>query len=529
MTNLANNSKNNVEEFSSQLSAKIWGHRFKDGQRGPEYVLEFLNVMYGTEYCLDSDCYFRNKAINLRKFIFEGVKEGSKRDIAQLKEEQKISLYGKIQDEEKVEVIREFFRNLEVPLVDGRGREADRSWYARSLYPLHESLLFFELRKKGESISYERNFFARGGELYYLMLSYGTANNLEMRETIQNRLKSLLKRNNSVERIIESIQDALGDSKVNIRKDTYPLRENAENKEYPKLPINEHFIFDEFATEMNNLLNINIDVYEMFKLLTSLISFQLMRYMYERAKVKEEDRIEFFFDCLDGQNTQILKTSSGTFSNNELLIKNKFEDYFAMQFFSLIGDEVQVMNELPKWKANPNGTFINLMGLNKLQSRKKRVINTLMSCNNYKDVTTKLFNTVKEVISDQLKRHQLSIIRTLARDGGIGNFKTGTNYRYTMTDTFLQTLVFVNVKPNDSMEFSEFLNLLYEKYGFVIGEVQARNSGLYERSKLNISYYQKNENSLRTKLRKNGLLVEFSDATAMIQNPYDIAEGVAIK
>ncbi|KML44545.1 hypothetical protein VL14_03985 [Cytobacillus firmus] len=527
--NLAKNIKNNVEEFSSQLSAKIWGHRFKDGQRGPEYVLEFLNVMFGTEYCLDSDCYFRNKAVNLRKFIFEGVKEGSKRDIAQLKEEQKISLYEKIQDEEKVEVIREFFRNLEVPLVDGRGREADRSWYARSLYPLHESLLFFEIRKKGQGISYERNFFARGGELYYLMLSYGTTNYPDIRESIQNRIKTLLRKNNSVERIIDSIQDALGDNEIDIKKDTYPLKENNDNKEYPQLPVTEHYIFDEFAKEMNNLLNINIDVYEMFKLLTSLISFQLMRYMYERAKVNEGDRIEFFFDCLDGQNSQILKTSSGTFSNNELLIKNKFEDYFGNHFYSIIGDEEHVIEELPKWKENPNETFITLMGLNKLQSRKKRVINTLMSCNNYKDVTTKLFNTVKEVISDQLKRHQLSIIRTLARDGGIGNFKTGTNYRYTMTDTFLQTLVFVNVKPNDSIEFSEFLNLLYQKYGFVIGEVQARKSGLYERSKLNISYYQKNENSLRTKLKKNGLLVEFSDATAMIRNPYDVAEGVTIK
>lgn len=83
------NSDKNVEEFSSQLSAKIWGHRFKDGQRGPEYVLEFLNVLYGTDYQLNADCYFRNKSQNLRKFIFEGVKEGSKRGSAQLDQEKR--------------------------------------------------------------------------------------------------------------------------------------------------------------------------------------------------------------------------------------------------------------------------------------------------------------------------------------------------------------------------------------------------------------------------------------------------------
>jgi hypothetical protein len=518
---------NNVEEFSSQLSTKIWGHRFKDGQRGPEYVLEFLNVLYGTSYSLEADCYYRNKAVNLRKFIFEGIKEGSKRDTVQLDEDLKNSLYERIQDNNKVEVIREFFRNLEVPLVDGKGKEADRSWYARSLYPLHESLLFFELRTKGNNISFERNFYARGGELYYLMISYGTARDPELRKSIETRFKQLLQKNSSLDKIVKSIKEALGDFEDASKKETYPLKP-IENKEYPHLPITEHEVFDQFAEELNNLLHINLDVYEMFKFLTSLISFQLMRYMYERAKVNETDRIEFFFDCLDGKNNQILKISSTTFANNETLIKNKFEDYFKRHFFNLIGDEENVINELSRWKSNPEDTFIKIMGLKKLQSRKTRVISALQKCENYKDVSTKLFNTVKEVISDQLKRHQLSIIRTLARDGGVGNYKTGSNYRYTMTDNFLQTLVFINVKPNESIEFSDFLEILYTKYGFIIGEIQARKSGLYERSKLNISYYQKNENALREKLKKNGLLVEYSDATAMIKNPYDIAEGVAI-
>lgn len=517
----------NVEEFSSQLSAKIWGHRFKDGQRGPEYVLEFLNVLFGTEYCLDSDCYFRNKSVNLRKFIFEGVKEGSKRDTAQLDEHQKNSLYSLIDDENKVEIIRDFLRNLEVPLVDGRGKEADRSWYARTLYPLHESLLFFELRTKGKTISYERNFFARGGELYYLMISHGTSEYPELREAIETRLGNILKRNVSVEKIVNSIKEALGETE-DYRNEKYPLKQTEKfTKDYPYLPVTEHELFKEFASELNNLLKINLDIYEMFKLLISLVSFQLLRYMYDRAKVNHDDNIDFFFDCMDGKNSQILKTSANTFSDNELLIKNKFEDYFKSHFFSLVGDQKNIENNLLNWKEDPD-VFLELMGLTKLLSRKSRVISTLKKCNSYKDVSTKLFNTVKEVISDQLKRHQLSITRTLARDGGIGNYKTGSSYRYTMTDTFLQTLVFVNVEPNQSIEFSEFLERLYKKYGFVIGETQSRESGLYEKSKLNISYYQKNEQALRDKLKKNGLLLEYSDATAMIRNPYDLAEGVAI-
>ncbi|OAX50850.1 hypothetical protein gpAD87_21835 [Paenibacillus sp. AD87] len=81
-------------------------------------------------------------------------------------------------------------------------------------------------------------------------------------------------------------------------------------------------------------------------------------------------------------------------------------------------------------------------------------------------------------------------------------------------------LVFTKVKPGEKMEYNDFLNVLYQDYGIVIGESEAKVSGQYEKSRLNIRYFQDNEKALREKLRHNGLLIEFSDATAMIQNPY---------
>jgi hypothetical protein len=513
-----------VDQYSSKLSAKIWGHRFTEGQRGPEYVLEFLNVLVGADYNFGSVSYRRRKAIGLRKFIFEGVKEGSKRDLAKLDDDKKKVLYEKIQDEDKVEVIREFFRNLEVPLTDTRGKEADRSWFARTLYPLHESLLFFEVRKKGNSIGYERNFFARGGELYFLMLSYGTEGDDQLRKSIQDKLKRLLTKNVSLEKIVNSISEALDDDSG--KEDPALLKGDDSDDKVPWLPNINHPLFSVFATELDQLLDINLEIYDMFRLLTSLINFQLLRYIYDMAKVKEDEGVLFFFDCLDGQEKQIHKISGNSFKKNEMLIKNKFEDYFREVYLSQIGNEENVKNNLETWKKAPEHTFLSLIGLSKLRTRKQPVIKALNQCKDYNDVITGLFNTVKEVISDQLKRSQLSIVRILARDGGIGNFISGLNYRYTMSDTFLQALVFSNVEPNKSIEFSDFLQKIYEQYGFVIGVKQARQSKIYEDSKLNISYFQRNELALREKLKKNGLLVEYSDATAMIKNPYDSSKGV---
>ncbi|MFD1020958.1 hypothetical protein [Thalassobacillus hwangdonensis] len=521
--------KTDVEQFSTQLSAQIWGHRFKDGQKGPEYVLEFLNVLCGTQYKLNADNYERKKSTGLRKFIFEGEKEGAQDGVVSLTPEEKQCLYEMASDRDQISVIREFFRNLEVPLHDGKGKAANRSWYAKTLYPLHESLLFFELRTKKGVPAYERNFFSRGGELYFLMLNYGTENDLFLREKIENRLKHLLQKNKQIDNIVSKLLEKL-DKDEQEKSDPYPLKKvNDKTKEYPYLPVTNDAIYEEFAKEFNQLISLNIDIYEMFELMTSLITFQLSRYMLHRANETENNKVTHFFDCLDGQIGPIQTLSSKSFSGNELLIKNKFESFFERIFSDKIQDEEFVIANLQTWKENPDD-FLDYLGLKRLSKvRKNKVIKVLDKCKNYQDLSTKLYSVVKDIISDQLKRHQLNIVRGLTRDGGFGGYKAGSKYRYFMTDNFLQVLVYIVVEPKGSMEFNEFLEVIYKKFGFIIGEVEARNDGIYEKSRINISYFQKNEHSLREKLRHNGLLIEYSDATAMIRNPYEAVGMQVVK
>ena len=64
-----------VEKFSSQLAAKIWGHRFTDGQRGPEYVLEFLNVLAGTDYDLTASKYKRYKSLDYASLFLKELRK----------------------------------------------------------------------------------------------------------------------------------------------------------------------------------------------------------------------------------------------------------------------------------------------------------------------------------------------------------------------------------------------------------------------------------------------------------------------
>lgn len=274
---------NESVKFSSQLAENIWGHRFKDGQRGNEYTLEFLNVMAGTEYKLGAHYYSRKKMTNFRSFVFEGSKEGAKNkdgthNFVEFSSEEKEKLIQTLGiDATDLGDLQQFFRNLKIQITTPSGKEADRSWYASMLFPLHESLLFFELRtnKKTNSIAFERNFFARGGELYYLMLTHGTKDNLQIRNEIECRLKDIMRQNKSVtdvvDRICENLEDdyLISDDKP---QNVAPLIKDKslegivsgwQDKEYPTLPIEtEGFsLFKEFAIELNALLHLDIDLY----------------------------------------------------------------------------------------------------------------------------------------------------------------------------------------------------------------------------------------------------------------------------
>ncbi len=515
-----------LDKVTSQISAHIWGHRFKDGQRGAEYVLEFLNILFGTGYAFSNNSYVRMRSTGLRRFIFEGVKEGAgtKGSILILKDDEKARLQQAVQEND-IPILKQFLRNLEVVLYDMTGKEADRSWYARSLYPLHESLLFFELRKKSEdnTEAFERNFFARGGELYFLMIAHGTEKNLARRAFIQERFRSLLTKNKIIEKVVSRILSAFNED---TKKNDEDMRRSQPVDAI--LPAGAHVensgLFESFASELEQLLNIDIDIYEMFRLLMALICFQLHRYILERAGGTNKNK-HYFFDCLEGGNQHITSLSAMNFDEHELEIKSKLEIAFEERYNEKIGDDANILKQMPEWKSlddDKSPHFIKMMNLGALKSRKKLIVQVLEQCTTPEDVKSKLKVVVREIVSESLKKEKIAITRTLSRDGGFATYRRGrsANYRYTMSDTLLQMLVFTKVKPKEKMEFFTFLDVLYSDFGIIIGENQAKKSGLYERSRLNARYFQDNEKALRDKLRQNGLLIEYSDATAMIQNPY---------
>lgn len=542
---------NDKVKFSSQLAENIWGHRFKDGQRGNEYTLEFLNVMAGTDYKLGAHYYSRKKMTNFRSFVFEGSKEGAKNkdgshnfvEFSNVEKEKLIQTLGI--DEADLGDLQQFFRNLKIQITTPSGKEADRSWYASMLFPLHESLLFFELRtnKKTNSIAFERNFFARGGELYYLMLTYGTKDNLQLREEIELRLRDIMRQNKSVTDIVDRICENLDDYSIKDKRNqnVAPLIKDKslegiisgwQEKEYPSLPIEtESFtLFKDFAIELHALLHLDIDLYEMFSLLTSMISFQIHRYMIYRAEETNNVKNHYFFDCLDGQDIHIKRLAQDSYNAHERSVRESFESFMNEHLQGLIpkGHEIEL---LKKWKVAAKNSsekkeidryeqFLIDINFNSAHAPKKKSLISAIEIIDENQAIKTLKNKIVNYSLDELTKKQLPIIRTLARDGGFVAMGTGIRSRYILTDTFLSSLVYATLGSQEKMEFHEFMEQLFNKFDIVIGTEEAKKSGIYEKEGVNLKYFHNNEKKLRQKLKQNGLLQEYSDATALIQNPY---------
>jgi len=204
-----------VEREGYPLAAWIWGHRLRIGQHWMEYLLEFLNVLAGFGYELGQGVdgaprqeYIRFTRLGLRRFVFYDEREKTRHpfddkardDLLVALQQQVVTANG--DGQAGLDLARSLLRAFSAI-------EEQRSWFAKSLFPAHHNFLFWEALRKGATkykehreaedtprqmldadIAFDaRNFFARGGELYYLILSAGTASDPDRRWRIAARLR----------------------------------------------------------------------------------------------------------------------------------------------------------------------------------------------------------------------------------------------------------------------------------------------------------------------------------------------------
>jgi len=529
-----------------------------------EYLLEFLNVLAGFGYRLGQGLddhiteadYLTNyrlfTRLGLRRFVFYDEREKTRHpfdDCARTRLWQALRenvLHDPRDDQEALALARNLLRAFSAV-------EAQRSWFAKSLFPAHHNLLFWEaLRKRATryrgrqvpdgtppqmldaEISFtERNFFARGGEVYYLILSAGTGNASEYRALIPGRLQTLLNDHN---RALGVLAEVIDQTWYNLLADN--SRDEPQGRlgwiPDPACPLCAYI-----AQDVATFLRHDLDPLESLDLLAHLIGFHLTLYIYHRAhpEATSERHLDgscldlcrpmLLVDALDGRDGRVIRNLSAVlFREQEYRQVQKGIAYVQAQVTAwiaeLTGDANLAENLIARAEA-----FFNVGRLHRRtrQPYQRRVDRLLIRWTAGELVTAGFAEEYAAALSDLLlgdfRKNFLGVHRKLAKSVGLVAPRKGPSGRFVLGGNLLKALVLANLLPGEQMTFGDFLSRLYQRYGLIVGPGEARMSGLFDRQRVNAEYYDRNRAALLGKMKHAGLVVEYSDATALVENRFE--------
>lgn len=567
------------ENEGSPLASLIYGHRLMQGQHFHEYLMEFLLVFFGVRKINEKNVladltheeswkYRIEKKLGLRRLVFYKTEnkissrfEGDRVALNKLEKvlQEKYVRGGSI--DEMVELLRSYL-----------AVEDNRSWYAKSLFPVNHSLLFGESLREGlqsktkqpkeykegedpdKGIEFnQRNFFARGGELYYLMLVAGLRSNEEVRSRLVNRLVSLLTEHH---REIEAITTVIENAWKEVKSEFIENEEENNKKENKDsydidigwLPDRDCKLFEQMVSEVDTLLSNDINQLEMLHLLNYLIAFHLVQYMYRRS----HNNCNLLQSCTSDENLSccrpilMIDAIENTKEGSE--IRN-----LSARLFRRLHD--QQINKAQHFVTDfLYGSLEQTTNPNELEDKIRQTFNMKKPKNNERDSlgiiiyewqnqwtenkdvykrekAQEKISMIQKIIFEyyegNLNKHALSVHRRLVREMGILVPSTGAYQRLVMPDAVLKMLVLSILKPGENMTIDEFVLELWKRYGIVLGPNEAELSGLI-REPIDRYHYDKNLYRFQQKLLNAGLAIQYSDATCLVQNSFSkvVLEGV---
>ena len=484
-------------KVSQIINSEIFGNRFHGDQTLYEYLIEFLLVFVSYK---DSDhskgslqfhdpnsndlSYYVQPRMGLKRFIFF---EKSKKGSAIKADEEAITfLYNKLEslisdsDEKKKKEIVEGLQDL----LRGYGVVVrKRSWCAQAVLPICPELVFCEAmpnEKIRRGVNFQtnpeqvdttfqfdqRNFLARGGEVYYLHLLQGLQEQPEKRQKLEFLLQNLIadqsKSLSSIANLIQSTwEDAIGLSEAG---------------KFHKLKLSfipasayrgvEALSIEEIITYLSSKL----DPINRIEVFAKGMMLQIMRMMNNAVSVYLDSQpIKWIVDMGGSSDGIVRKVAADGF--------RRIED----AFINAINKRAQEMN------------------LSQADSLKKT-----------RDARTDSLDIFKS------KGKEIQCIIPTK----------GPQTRFTLSEDVIRFLVLSLVKPGEKMTYSFFLEKLYEHYGIVIGADQYRKSlNQNEGQKESwVSSFNENSRAFQEFLKNTGFLRELSDATSIVENPYSEVE-----
>lgn len=493
------------------IDEAIWGHRLHDEQSPWLIFLEFMTVLLAEhragralrEDRLNSLSYKPQLQLHLRNLVFNNPHVMTVRAEARSDEaawsmwlEKMAESAGGI-DRPDFSYLRDRFESFDdfaavLDFLQGSAIEgtSNKRWSSKFVFPFGPHALYEDVNvKPGGSVSNDRRFFARSGELLYLMLA---------RSQHADALRGAL-----VSKFLES--PAPYDSMALALQGEPQLAKQERAGAY--LPCSSHPIFDRLASDWLAILNLPIPAHDAIPHLVAMTGLNLILYQLDRAReLLDRPPITLACEIVSPRKSVVRDLSADSYQHNNMLPQQAIERF------------VRRVTETDAWEAAlaSHDPTLNATDILKREFGWPDSDDDELAAEP-RDFVDKLV----ERATVRHKQHVGKIHMTWSRAIGLSSRRSSRRVRYAPTDRLLKTLVIACV--GERLEFKDFLVRIHERYGFVIGDAQARS--FIDAGTADQEDFSDNAHRLEERLASLGLLKRLSDSCAYVENPFQRAQA----
>ncbi|MCW3061468.1 MAG: hypothetical protein JWQ02_3289 [Capsulimonas sp.] len=489
----------------------IWGHRLYDEQTPWLTMLEFFGVLHAEhtqgralkETSLNGLSYRPQQQLRLRNLLFNNPHidtvqasgqsdEGMWSAWQQLMQDNSGGLdkpdFGYLRD--RFESFEDFARIvlfLQSSAIEGG---SNKRWSSKFVFPFGTNALYEDasIQGQGTSVSTDRRFFARTGEVLYLMLCR-SARVDELRDRLVNKLFAT---------------KAPYDGLVKALQGDIQLARNERDGAY--LPCKSHPIFDRLAEDWLAILDLEIPIYDAIPHLVVMTGLHLLRYQLQRGSevLARDEPTTLVCEIVSPRRSVVRDLSADSFQRNNALPQESVERF------------IRAVSETDEWQTalasdEPVTNALDLL------IRKFDLPEDFIEVDELKGTPAGILDALVDRAIIRHKQHSAKIHGTWARLIGLSSRRASRRIRYAPTDKLLKTLVVCCVDVR--MEFKDFLARMHDRYGIVIGDHQARDmitSGAADQED-----FSDNARRLEDRLASLGLLKRLSDSCAYVESPFN--------
>lgn len=493
------------------VDENIWGHRLYDEQLPHLTVLEFLGVLGSN---LDRPLRLRaedggtvkfkpQRQIRLRGLLFnnpyvESIADGAASDEEKWRQWLDRFAQGATGNgDADMAYLRRSFASFDdfakaIELLRSSSFESrsNKRWSSKFVFPFGPDALYedLEIDSKGK-MSNDRRFFARTGELLYLMLARSKRGG-ELGDILAERL---FNREAPMNRLARALQG--GSQHADDPRPAGYLPEAANPR------------FDQNCEDWLSILAKDMPIYDALEHLIVISGLNMLLYFLERAKkvAGNDDPVEIVCEIVSKERTKVRALSGDSYQFNQGLPAKAVRAH------------VESIRLDAEWAAAATAEFPEA---ERVKLMRERFQWPPADGGDDDDYTGKSPDAlVSDLVENALARHGQHVGKIHAawsRAIGLSSRRLSRRTRYAPNDRLLKSIVVSIV--DDRMQFDEFLAEAKHRYGLIFGD--AEGSRLLDAKLVDQEELSENRDNLETRLVGLGLVRRLSDSCSFVENPF---------